>query len=508
MEASEKDTNDPYPYFLLSAIHADENQPGLAIENSKDAIDRLAYLKSLDKLATDQRGSANLGNAYSVFGLEESAEYLALKSYQPRWGGSPFFLAERQSDDFIRSSLSLRGYINEPAVFGSDKRKLALSNETGLNWEIIADASDDESYQQNLVKFGVSGFFEAPFTNSFLFQYGRGVSTDESLISLEDEEMASIVEQLSELELRYSALFSGGDFYDPSIEPIRAYPGEAFEYKLSDTDSQTITIGYGAQLTDKLNLFSIYIETEDQLPNFSTQIVPEKVKTPEAVLNYGGDLSAIGLDAAFTMLPILSSGIKAQVDQSLFLAAFKYDLSDSYSLLGKFSRSLSKKSEMGSFVGACTFQSNTGSLADLYMLENSSAIGSDLFFGLDWHYQYGYLSLDKAKELYPELLGSANRYDDAAFERMPGYCTVDALQDEALRTTTTFSDVYGNALNDFSLFLEGQGAEYQFSLGLELSKLRFILEPHHNFQGAEFLHQRSSSSILSRNVSIGCQKPL
>lgn len=187
-------------------------------------------------------------------------------------------------------------------------------------------------------------------------------------------------------------------------------------------------------------------------------------------MNYGGDLSTIDLNAAFTMLPILSSGIKAQVDQSLFLAAFKYDLSDSYSLLGKFSRSLSKKSEMGSFVGACSFQSQTGSLADLYMLENSFAIGSDLGYGLDWHYQYGYLSLDKAKELYPDLLGSANRFDDAAFERMPGYCTVDALQDEALRTTNTFSDVYGNALNDFSLFLEGQGAEYQFSLGLELSK--------------------------------------
>ena len=27
VEASEKDTNDTYPYFLLSAIHADENQP-------------------------------------------------------------------------------------------------------------------------------------------------------------------------------------------------------------------------------------------------------------------------------------------------------------------------------------------------------------------------------------------------------------------------------------------------------------------------------------------------
>ena len=113
-------------------------------------------------------------------------------------------------------------------------------------------------------------------------------------------------------------------------------------------------------------------------------------------MNYGCDLSTIGLDAAFTMLPILSRGAEAQVDQSLFLAAFKYDLSDSYSLLGKFSRSFSKKSEMGSFVGACSLQSQTGGLADLYMLENSFAIGSDLVYGLDWHYQYGYLSLDKA----------------------------------------------------------------------------------------------------------------
>lgn len=470
VEASEKDIKDPYPYFLLSAIHADENQPGLAIENSKDAIDRLAYLKSLDKLATDQRGSANLGNAYSAFGLEESAEYLALKSYQPRWGGSPFFLAERQSDDFIRSSLSLRGYINEPAVFGSNKKKLALSNETGFNWEIIADARNDESYQQNLVQFGVSGFFEAPFTNSFLFQYGRGASADEALISRGKEQSGSIVEQFSEVELRYSALLSGNDFYDPSIEPIRAYPGEAFEYKLSDTDSQTITIGYGAQLTDKLNFFSIYIETEDQLPNFSTQIVPEKVKTPEAVLNYEGDLSAIDLDAAFRMLPILSSDIKAEVDQSLFLVSFKYDLSDSYSLSGKLSRSLSKKNEAFNFVGACGLQSSTGSLADLYMLENSQAIGGDLAYGLDWNYQNGYLGIDKARELYSVLLDSANRFDNAALERMPGFCTVDALQDEALRTTMISSDVYENTLDDVSLFLEGQGVGYQFSLGLELSE--------------------------------------
>lgn len=470
VEASEKDTNDPYPYFLLSAIHADENQPGLAIENSKDAIERLAYLKSLDKLATDQRGSANLGNAYSAFGLEESAEYLALKSYQPRWGGSPFFLAERQSDDFIRSSLSLRGYINEPAVFGSDKKKLALSNETGLNWEIIADARDDESYQQNLVKFGVSGFFEAPFTNSFLFQYGKGTLTDEALIPLENEEWASLVEQWSELELRYSAAFSGGDYFDPSIKPIRAYPGEAFEYKLSDTDSETITVGYGAQLTDTLNLFSIYIETEDQLPNFAMQIVPEKVKTPEAVLNYEGDLSAIGLDAAFTMLPVLSSATKAEVDQSLFLLAFKYDLNDSVSVLGKFSRSMSKRGEEGSFVGACGAQSYSGSLADSYLRNNASAMGGDLFYGLDWHYYYGYLGIDEAKALYPVFMDAANRFDNAALERLPGSCTVEALQNEALRTATDFSDVYGNTLNDYSLFVEGHGEEYQFSLGLELSK--------------------------------------
>ena len=89
------DDKDPVPYLFLSQMHTDLYQPGEAVQASRAAVQRLPYLKSLNQLANNQKGSANFGAALAFFGLEEWALELAQDSYHPYWGGSHLFLADR-----------------------------------------------------------------------------------------------------------------------------------------------------------------------------------------------------------------------------------------------------------------------------------------------------------------------------------------------------------------------------------------------------------------------------
>ncbi|MDP2390418.1 MAG: tetratricopeptide repeat protein, partial [Acidobacteriota bacterium] len=103
-KASRLDPKDPLPYLMVSAIHTDLYAPSEAIVAARQARDLMPNLKSLNQLASTQKGTANLGNSVSFFGLEQWAQHLAQESYYPFWAGSHLFLGDRYESAYARTS--------------------------------------------------------------------------------------------------------------------------------------------------------------------------------------------------------------------------------------------------------------------------------------------------------------------------------------------------------------------------------------------------------------------
>jgi Flp pilus assembly protein TadD len=130
-QSSQLDDKDPIPYLFLSQIFTDLLRPGEAVQASRDAVVRLPYLKSLNQLANDQKGSANFGASLAFFGLEDWALELAQRSYYPYWGGSHLFLADRYPGEFNKNSELYQGYLSDPLAFGASNRFSSLLQRAG-----------------------------------------------------------------------------------------------------------------------------------------------------------------------------------------------------------------------------------------------------------------------------------------------------------------------------------------------------------------------------------------
>ena len=87
--ASLNDPKDPLPYQFAAMMHADLLQPGDALADAREAVARLAYVKSLDAIANDLRGAANLGAPLAQLGLEAWALKNAQDSFDPALGRQP-----------------------------------------------------------------------------------------------------------------------------------------------------------------------------------------------------------------------------------------------------------------------------------------------------------------------------------------------------------------------------------------------------------------------------------
>ncbi len=124
--ASELDDKDPLPYFMAAMIHSDLMRPAAAVEAARQAMHRLPFLKSLNQLANDRQGSANLGQAFAFMGMEEWARGYAQDSYDPLWAGSHLFLADRYNGLFSKNSELFQGLISDPTVFGAGNRFKSL----------------------------------------------------------------------------------------------------------------------------------------------------------------------------------------------------------------------------------------------------------------------------------------------------------------------------------------------------------------------------------------------
>ena len=127
----ELDANDPLSHFMASLMWIDTLEPGAAVVEAREAVRLMPYLKSLNQLANNQAGGANLGNAMSFFGMENWARHMAQESYLPLWAGSHLFLADRYAGDFSRRSELLQGFLLDPSVFGASNRSQSLVSGPG-----------------------------------------------------------------------------------------------------------------------------------------------------------------------------------------------------------------------------------------------------------------------------------------------------------------------------------------------------------------------------------------
>ncbi len=120
--ASAHDPKDPLPYQLASMIQSDLLRPGEAVAAAREAMARLRYTKSLDAIANNLRGGANLGTPLAQMGLESWALKNAQDSYDPLWAGSHLFLADRLSGKFVANSELMQGFLADPLAFGTSNR--------------------------------------------------------------------------------------------------------------------------------------------------------------------------------------------------------------------------------------------------------------------------------------------------------------------------------------------------------------------------------------------------
>ncbi|MBP6160841.1 MAG: TonB-dependent receptor [Giesbergeria sp.] len=238
-QASALDEKDPIPYMLLAQIYTDLFQPGEAVQAARAAVTRMPYLKSLNQLANDQKGSANLGASLAFFGMEDWALELAQQSFSPYWGASHLFLADRYRGEFNKNSELFQGFLTDPMAFGASQRYASLLQQPG-NHGAVDVWQEQEFYQLSAPSVTLNGmdnrevpvswFFKAQKAKGSHFPIDIGVTNQPAI-------------------------------YDPS--------GSA------DADAEVLTIGLGMQPNERLNLFAYANHTGINLQAhnlFATQV--------------------------------------------------------------------------------------------------------------------------------------------------------------------------------------------------------------------------------------------
>ena len=171
------DDKDPVPWLFLAQIHTDLFRAGEAVQASRAAVQRMPYLKSLNQLANDQKGRADLGAALAFFGLEDWALELAQQAYLPYWGGSHLFLSDRYPGEFNKNSELFQGFLSDPLAFGASPRFSSLLQRPGI-YGAAGISLDRDFYRLWGTSLAVNGLSQGMFPLAFFVKAQNARVTD------------------------------------------------------------------------------------------------------------------------------------------------------------------------------------------------------------------------------------------------------------------------------------------------------------------------------------------
>lgn len=178
--ATELDDKDPLPHMLLTQAYTDLFRAEEAVVESRKALARMPYLKSLNQLANDQQGRANLGSSLAFFGMEDWALEMAQQSYSPYWGGSHLFLADRYAGEFNKNSQLFRGFLTDPLAFGAGNRYTSLVQTAGHHGALDAQF-DHNQYRMFAPGVTLNGLHQGGFPVAYFFKAQRASASGQPI---------------------------------------------------------------------------------------------------------------------------------------------------------------------------------------------------------------------------------------------------------------------------------------------------------------------------------------
>ena len=169
LKAEALDVRDPVPHMMASQTATDALDYPRAINEAREAQRKLPWLKSLNQLQNDQRGSANLGAPLAASGYEEWSKYYADEAYTPFWGGSQLFLADRYTGLFNKNSALMSGFLADPLAFGASNRKTSLVQSPGHYRRVDAGYERDD-YDTPGTALTLNGLVQQPVRGAYFLQ--------------------------------------------------------------------------------------------------------------------------------------------------------------------------------------------------------------------------------------------------------------------------------------------------------------------------------------------------
>jgi Flp pilus assembly protein TadD len=160
-QAALQDDKDPLPHLLQSRIQGDALEYGQSIRSAQRAIQLMPNLKSINQLANDQKGSANLGRSLADFGLEDWANHHAISSYSPYWAGSHLFMADRYTGLFNKNSELFSGFLTDPTAFGASNRFSHLVLSPG-HYGRLDLLQENEDWRESTADLTLNGYSLLP----------------------------------------------------------------------------------------------------------------------------------------------------------------------------------------------------------------------------------------------------------------------------------------------------------------------------------------------------------
>ena len=339
-QATERDPRDPLPHFMASLVHQDRGELFAAAVEAREAKEKLPFLKSLDALAMDQKGSANIGSALAKLGMATWARYYAEESNDALWAGSHFFLADQTSGSFNKNSELVQGYLTDPLALGANPRVQSLLPEPGNHLTLGARMTSSQALRYSEPSVVVNGSTYAPFPVAWFFEGLR----NEVRPGQQDLDASgnAYTLALGAKPTHDVALFAFANQYVPEIERMGLLSRERISgrtrrldaggsLRLSPDTQVWLKLGEGSYTARTLSLQSPITQDQDS----STRDLQLR-----ATWRAGGHEVTAGVEAATTDAGLLTRGrtiattSKEQDNFRLVYAQGRYTVADNLSLEG------------------------------------------------------------------------------------------------------------------------------------------------------------------------------